>query len=76
MSGAVQGLAPQVDQLHQGLPEEMVRSFQWPPLLLQVVSAGGTRRREGEGGEFVVRWGELETFVTSYAQTSAVARVV
>ena len=36
MSGAVPGLAAEVDQLHQGLSEEVVRGLQWHPLLLQV----------------------------------------
>lgn len=37
-AGAVPRLALEVDQLYQGLPEEMVRPLQWPPLLLQVCS--------------------------------------
>ena len=39
MSGAVQGLATQVDELHQGLPKTLVCAFQRFALLLQV---GGT----------------------------------
>ena len=39
MPGAVQGMATQVDQLHQGISETVVRSLQeWTSLLLQVGS--------------------------------------
>ena len=36
MSRAVQRLATEMDQLHQGLPEAMVCSLQWHSLVLQV----------------------------------------
>ena len=32
-------MAPEVDKLHQGLPEEMVRPLQGPSLLLQVCAS-------------------------------------
>ena len=50
---ALQGLAAEVDQLYQGLPEEMVRSLQRPPLLLQVYTRGQRIGGRGCGRERV-----------------------